>query len=100
MARMKYDIIFSTEAANDFRNLKARDRSIVRDTIEKHLRLEPEKLSKSRIKRLRGLSRPQYRLRVDEFRIFYDIVGSAVEILAIVPKSKTSEWLKQKGEQK
>jgi len=32
---------------------------------------------------LRGIARPQYRLRVEEVRVFYDVSGSAVEILAI-----------------
>ena len=34
------------------------------DAIQRHLRHEPTKQSKSRIKRLRGLARPQFRLRV------------------------------------
>jgi len=94
---MKYEIIFSPEAVNDFRHLKARDLSIIRDIIEEHLRQEPTKVSKSRIKRLKGTSRPQFRLRVSEFRIFYDVTETAVEILAIIPKLKASEWLKQEG---
>ena len=53
------------------------------------------KTSKSRIKRLRGLARPQYRLRVDEVRVFYDVSGSNVEVLAIVPKSEAESWLAQ-----
>ena len=44
-----------------------------------------------------GLSRPQYRLRVDEVRVFYDISGSTVEILAIVAKSEAESWLAQFG---
>ena len=56
------------------------------------------KLSKSRIKRLQGLRYPQYRLRIDEMRVFYDIEGSTVEVLAITPKSKVMEWLKKAGE--
>jgi mRNA interferase RelE/StbE len=70
----------------------------VRDAIEQHLRYEPQKTSKSRIKRLRGLSRPQYRLRVGEIRVFYDVFKQAVEILAIVPKSNAAAWLKEMGE--
>jgi len=78
--------------------LSARDRSIVRDAIEQHLRYEPEKTSKSRIKRLRGISRPQYRLRIGEIRVFYDVVEQDVEILAIIPKSKATAWLEEVGE--
>ena len=55
------------------------------------------RLSRSRIKRLRGLSRPQYRLRVGEVRIFYDITEERVEILTIVPKREAQRWLKEEG---
>ena len=46
-------------------------------------------------RRLRGLARPQYRLRVDEVRVFYDVSNSTVEILAIVGKSEAESWLTQ-----
>lgn len=95
---MKYDIILSPEAADDLRNLKAHLRATVRDAIEQHLRHTPTKVSKSRIKRLRGVSRPEYRLRVDEVRIYYDVVGERVEVLAIVPKSEAADWLRRIGE--
>jgi mRNA interferase RelE/StbE len=52
-------------------------------------------MSRSRIKRLRGLRRPQYRLRVDEVRVFYDVSGTTVEILAVVAKSEADSWLAQ-----
>jgi mRNA interferase RelE/StbE len=42
---------------------------------------------------LRGLLRPQYRLRVGEVRVFYDVSGSTVEVLAIVAKSEAESWL-------
>jgi mRNA interferase RelE/StbE len=65
--------------------------------MEVHLRHEPTKASRSRIKRLRGLSRPQYRLRVDEMRVFYDVKRRCVEILAIVMKSDAAAWLAREG---
>lgn len=65
--------------------------------MEVHLRHEPTKASRSRIKRLRGLSRPQYRLRVDEMRVFYDVKQGCVEILAIVMKSEAAAWLAREG---
>jgi mRNA-degrading endonuclease RelE of RelBE toxin-antitoxin system len=67
----------------------------VRTALEAHLRHVPEKTSRSRIKRLRGLLRPQYRLRVGEVRVFYDVSGATVEILAIVAKSEAESWLAQ-----
>jgi mRNA interferase RelE/StbE len=67
----------------------------VRDALKTHLRHEPAKTSRSRIKRLRGVRRPQYRLRVGEVRVFYDISGTTVEVLAIVAKSEAESWLAQ-----
>ena len=37
--------------------------------------------------------RPQYRLRVGEARVFYDVSGATVEILAIVASSEVESWL-------
>lgn len=73
-------------------------RAKVRDSIEVHLRHEPEKTSKSRIKRLKDIQRPQYRLRVDDVRVFYDVAERRVEILAIVSKEQGVEWLAQEGQ--
>jgi mRNA-degrading endonuclease RelE of RelBE toxin-antitoxin system len=95
---MRYEIVFGPEAADSYKALTARLRAEVRDSIELHLRHEPMKTSKSRIKRLKGISRPQYRLRVGEIRIYYDVSEATVEILGIVQKSKSDQWLKKAGE--
>lgn len=91
---MRFEIILAPEAIEDLAGLRAGDRSAVKAGIETHLRHEPTKLSKSRIKRLRGTRSPEYRLRVDEHRVFYDVVEGRVEVLAIVPKPQAEEWLK------
>lgn len=98
MAKTKYEIVLAPEAIKDLSALKANVRAAVRDAIEQHLRSEPTKTSKSRIKRLRGLSRPQYRLRVEAMRVYYDVTETAVEVLAIVAKGEADEWLRQSGE--
>jgi len=97
IARMKYEIVFAPEAVRDVQNLKAHLRPAVREVIESCLRYAPTHISKSRIKRLRGLSRPQFRLRVGEVRVFYDVGGSTVEVLAVVSKSGAATWLKREG---
>ena len=94
---MRYQIILAPQAENDLATLKANVRSAVRDAIEAHLRHEPTKISKSRIKRLRGLAQPQYRLRVGDVRVFYDVLETDVEILAIVKKADADEWLRKAG---
>jgi mRNA interferase RelE/StbE len=97
MARMRFEILLAPEAVEDLRRLKAGERAAVREALETHLRHEPAKTSRSRIKRLRGLARPQYRLRVEEVRVYYDVSGSTVEVLAIVPKPEAESWLARFG---
>ncbi|MCH7939350.1 MAG: type II toxin-antitoxin system RelE/ParE family toxin [Candidatus Marinimicrobia bacterium] len=94
---MKYEIFMAPEAVNDLKSLTARNRSILLDAIEKHLRYEPDKISRSRIKRLRGTAKPQYRLRVGEFRVFFDVAERSVEVLAIIPKTSAIVWLEKVG---
>ena len=92
---MPFVVVLAPEAVEDLRRLTAHVRAAVRTALETHLRHEPEKTSRSRIKRLRGLLRPQYRLRVGEVRVCYDVSGKTVEILAIVAKSEAESWLAQ-----
>jgi mRNA interferase RelE/StbE len=95
---MKYRVVFAPEALDDFRALRARVRAEVRDAIVRHLMQQPTQVSRSRIKRLRATRRPQYRLRVGDVRIFYDVIEDTVEVLAIVEKAKASAWLEEMGD--
>jgi mRNA interferase RelE/StbE len=95
---MRFAVVLAPEAVDDLRRLKANHRSDVRTAIEAHLRHEPSKTSRSRIKRLRGVTRPQFRLRVGGIRVFYDVSEETVEIIAIVAKSEAESWLAQFGD--
>ena len=97
---MRFEILLAPEAVEDLRRLKAGERAAVKEALETHLRHEPSKTSRSRIKRLRGIARPQYRLRVGEVRAFYNASGSSVEVLAIVPKPEAESWLVRFGSPK
>ncbi len=94
---MRYEIVLAPNVAMAFRALSARRRGELGDALETHLRHEPAQVSRSRIKRLRGLSRPQYRLRVGEIRVFYDVTATEVQVLAIVTKAEAQAWLEKKG---
>lgn len=98
LARMRHLIVLAPEAVEDLEALRAADRAAVRDALERWLRHEPTKTSRSRIKRLRGMRRPQYRLRVEDVRIFCDVVEQRVEVLAVVAKSHAAAWLERHGE--
>ena len=56
---MRFEIELTDEAVADFKAMKASWRVAVKEAMEIHLRHEPEKVSRSRIKRLRELSKPQ-----------------------------------------
>jgi mRNA-degrading endonuclease RelE of RelBE toxin-antitoxin system len=94
---MRFAIVLAPEAVEDLKRLRANVRTEVRTAIETHLRHEPRKASRSRITRLRGVSRPQFELRVGEHRVFYDVSEWTVEILAIVAKPEAESWLAQFG---
>jgi mRNA interferase RelE/StbE len=94
---MRYEIVFAPAAAKAFSNLPAYNRAAVIDIIEKHLRHEPTRISKSRIKHLRGLAQPQYRLQAGEVRVYCDVTSQTVEILAIVTKAEAATWLTEPG---
>ena len=94
---MRYELVLAPEAARAYASLQAYRRAEVRDALERHLRYEPTRVSKSRIKRLRGLSQPQYRLRVGEIRVFYDVTPEAVEVLAALTKAEAARWLGEHG---
>ena len=97
---MAYDVILAPAAVEQFKALKANVRAAVRAAMDRHLGQQPTQLSKSRIKRLRGLTQPQYRLRVEDIRVFYDVGVDTVDILAIVSKAQADAWLKEKGVQR
>ena len=90
---MRFEIVLAPGAVKGLARLRPDHRSGVRDAIELHLRHEPTKVSKSRIKRLRGLDQPQYRLRVGETRVFYDVSSKVVEVLAVISKDEAEAWL-------
>jgi mRNA-degrading endonuclease RelE of RelBE toxin-antitoxin system len=95
---MRYKIVLAPEAVEDLNRLKANVRGEVKGGIERHLQHEPKKVSKSQIKRLKGIKRPQYRLRVNEVRVFYDVLEDTIEVLAIVEKSAAKRWLERHGQ--
>ena len=98
IARMRYEILLAPEAVEDLKRLRAHQRAQVKDALETYLRNEPRRATKSRIRRLKGLSRPQFRLRVGDLRVFYDVALRTVEVLAVVAKEDAEVWLEKAGE--
>ena len=94
---MPCEIELTEDSKRDIQALRSFERRKVLDAIERHLRHEPTQENQSRIKRLRRLATPQYRLRVDDIRVFYDVVDEVVEIIAVIAKVQAAEWLARAG---
>ena len=97
LARMTFEIILAPQAVASLKSLSVPVRTGVQKALELHLTHEPTKVSKSRIKRLRGLSQPQYRIRVGDIRVFYDVTETQVQVLSIVTKADAQAWLNEQG---
>src|SRR6266545_1890315 len=92
-----FEIVLAPAAATALKNLSVPIRTGVKKALDVHLSYEPTKTSKSRIEQLRGLSQPQYRLRVGDIRVFYDVTETQVQVLAIVTKAEAQSWLDEQG---
>jgi mRNA interferase RelE/StbE len=90
MAADPYQIEYAEEAVADLKSLRPFDQKKVIRGIEAHLQHEPTKTSRSRIKRMTQPFWSQYRLRIDEFRVYYDIADDAriVSILRVLEKGQ------------
>ena len=51
--------------------------------------------SRATIKRLRGQQETTFRLRVRDYRVFYDVVDDRVEIVQILHKSETPTFYRK-----
>jgi mRNA-degrading endonuclease RelE of RelBE toxin-antitoxin system len=95
-----FNIQYAEGVANDLAAVRAFDRRHLLDEIERHLAHEPTRETRNR-KILRGLTppwehvAPVWELRVDEYRVFYDVdeAGGEVVVRAVrhKPPHKTTE---------
>lgn len=84
-------------AVRDLDRLQKYDAAMIADGVEKFLSDTPTREGKSRIKRSRGIENPDYRLRLGEYRVFYnvDAVGRRVEVLRILHKDEIAEYYRE-----
>ena len=89
-----FEIVFRPLAIKQLKKMKRYHAGIIVDSIERHLSEEPEKLHGS-IKRLRGKQEATFRLRVQAFRVFYDVTEDKVDIIQILHKSETPSFYQE-----
>jgi mRNA-degrading endonuclease RelE of RelBE toxin-antitoxin system len=79
-----FDIVFTPEAVGDLRPLRKFDQQRVMTAIETQLRHQPDQPTRNR-KRIRPNALAEWELRVDQFRVFYDVdaTNQTVKIEAV-----------------
>ncbi len=90
---MAFAIEYSEESLNQLRELRAFERSAILGQIRQVLSTSPMQTRKARVKRLRQPAPTEYRLKVGEYRIFYDIVEDIVDIRQILSKTDSVPYL-------
>src|SRR4030042_5089140 len=92
-----YTIFLKRSAIADLDRLRKYDATQIANAMERYLQHDPTKESKSRIKRLRGISNPDYRLRVGDYRVFYLVDEDArrVDVLRVMHKDQTLVYYKE-----
>ena len=74
-----FRIEFTPEAIEDMRLFRKTDRKRIIDEIEKQLKHQPMEETRNR-KRLRPNELAEWELRIDKFRVFYDIAFASILI--------------------
>ena len=92
-----FEIAIRTAALKQLRRLRRVDAVAILDALDRYLRQEPDRPNRSRIKRLRGQQDATYRLRVGEYRVFYDIGQSAVTVIAVLHKRDTAAFYREEN---
>jgi mRNA-degrading endonuclease RelE of RelBE toxin-antitoxin system len=71
-----FDIVFTPEAVQDLRTFRKFDQQQMIAAVETQLRHQADQPTRNR-KRLRPNMLAEWELRVDQFRIFYDVDASS-----------------------
>lgn len=94
---MPFEIRYSSEAVKQLETLRAFDSAAIIAEIENVLMVNPTLLSKARVKMLRQPAPTEYRLRVGDFRVFYDVEAAnrVVNVIQILSKADAIDFLKE-----
>ena len=87
-----YEIHYADEATADIRALRAFDQRKILAGIKTHLTNQPKTVSRSRIKAMVQPLWSQFRLRVEDFRVYYDVDDEQrrVHVLRVLKKTTQS----------
>jgi mRNA-degrading endonuclease RelE of RelBE toxin-antitoxin system len=87
----RYEIRYADQAASDVDSLRAFDQRTIIDAIEQHLAHQPGQISRSRIKAMTQPFWSQFRLRVGDFRAYYDVDEDRHLVIVLRVFKKTTQ---------
>ena len=92
---MSYQVLVTREAEDDLDAIVPFRRNRILDAMERYLVHQPRQESRSRIKRLRQIDSPEFRLRVGDYRVFYDVddIQLDVTVLRVLSKVDSIRYL-------
>ena len=86
-----YDIQYAETAVDDLRGLQRFDSQHILDEIGRQLAHQPTSVSRSRIKLMRQPFWSHYRIRVGDFRVYYDVDETARQVSVLRVLAKANE---------
>ena len=94
---MNFRVEFTTRAIKDFKKLP---KNVQKQILKESLRLETEPFQyKNKIKKIRGINFPCYRLRIDSqsdsYRLFYGIDQNVIYILGVISKKDADKTIQR-----
>ncbi len=92
---MIFEIRYTKLAHQQLRELRALDRSSIIKQIDTVLSKSPTFTSKARVKHLRQLAPTEYRLKVGDYRVFYNVADDVVQIIQILCKADSFQYYEE-----
>ncbi len=80
---MEDEIVITQAADDDLGALSRFDVNTILDAIELHLKYQPKQESRSRIKKLVQPAVSGFRLRVGDFRVYYDVIDDDRRVVVL-----------------
>jgi mRNA interferase RelE/StbE len=90
-----FEVVVKPTALTQLRRLRRLGPAAILDALDRYLRHEPDRPSRSRVKRLRGNQDATYRLRVGGYRVFYDVGEGVVTVVAVLHKRDTVSFYRE-----
>lgn len=84
----RFAIVYDRQAIEELAGLRKFDQVRIVEAIERHLADQPTRLSGRSIKRLEPPVLADYRLRVGEYRVFYNVDSPAMRVHVIAVRFK------------